>query len=393
MPGPARPWTSYSEVIASLRRRWDTGSYLTAAATENWQPIGIPLRGPTATQLAQRFAEAQDWARTWNRVAQGDVRLEYTSVGGRFTGTNQVPSRAWIDGFEQLCKLLGVRPEARRFLQMLHETRAEKPGLVEWLTARPLRALRHESEWTRVLATVGWLNENADHGLYLRQIAVPGVDTKFIESHRSLLADLMDALPHGREPAADVPRSEFARRYGFLGKPEYIRLRHLDPTARTAGFSELTVRADELQAMPASTHTVCVVENEITFLALPTIPGTLAILGSGYRVGAKVEQLPWLVDTDVVYWGDIDTHGFAILDRLRGRCPHARSTLMDLRTLLTHRDQWVTEPDPTRTRLDRLDAAETELYRALIDGDFGPGIRLEQERIQYSLVEQALQRS
>ncbi len=390
MPGTARPWTSHTDVIALLRKRWDTGTYLTAAAAEAWQPICVPLRGPTATQLAQRFADAQDWARTWIRVASADLRLEYSSVGGRFTGANQIPSRTWIDEFDQLCRLLGVQGESDRFTRVLDETRANEPGLVEWVTARPMRALRHANEWTRVLATVAWLNENSDHGLYLRQIAVPGVDTKFIESHRALLADLIDELPHGRKPATDAPRGDFARRYGFVAKPEYIRFRHLDPETASAGFSELTVRADELQTMPAGIRRVFVVENEVTFLALPPVPSALAIFGSGYRVGAKVELLTWLTEVELVYWGDIDTHGFAILNRLRARCPRTKSILMDLETLLAHRDQWVAESEQTRARLDRLDAAEAGLYRTLIDGDVGPSIRLEQERIQYPLVEKVL---
>lgn len=389
MPGAARAWTTYAEVIAALRRRWDTGTYLTAAATGTWQPIDIPLRGPTATQLAQRFADAQDWARAWSHVTDRGLRLVHANVGGRFTGANRIPSRARIDEFDQLCRLLGVRSEAERFARMLDQTRDREPGLVDWLAARPMRALRHEHEWARVLATVAWLNENSDHGLYLRQIAVPSVDTKFIESRKALLADLIDALPHGRKPTAAVPRGEFARRYGFLDKPEYVRFRHLGPDT-AIGFSELTVRTDEFRTIPAGTWRVYIVENEITFLALPPVPGGLAIFGSGYRVGAKVERLPWLAEVELVYWGDIDTHGFAILNRLRARFPHAASILMDLETLSAHRDQWVTEADQTKALLDHLDAAETELYRTLIDGDLGPSIRLEQERIRYPLVEAAL---
>lgn len=390
MPASARPWTSPADVIALLRRRWETGAHLTAVAESAWQPICVPLHGPTATQLAQRFADAQDWARSWTRDASMGLRLEYASVGGRFTGANQIPSRAWIDEFDQLCTLLHVQSEAARFARMLDETRTSEPGLVEWVTAKPPRALRHAHEWPRVLATVAWLNANTDHGLYLRQIAVPGVDTKFIENRKALLADLIDAMPHGRKPAANVPRGDFAHRYGFLDKPEYIRFRHLDADANHAGFRELTVRAEEFQTMPPGTRRVYIVENEVTFLALPPIPHALAIFGSGYRVGAKVEYLPWLTDTELFYWGDVDTHGFAILNRMRAKHPHTKSILMDVETLLAHQDQWVAENEQARGKLDHLDAAETELYRTLIDGDLGPSIRLEQERIQYPLAEAAL---
>ncbi len=40
-------------------------------------------------------------------------------------------------------------------------------------------------------------------------------------------------------------------------------------------------------------------------------------------------QAGWLARCQVYYWGDIDTHGFAILDQLRTHIPHARSLLMD----------------------------------------------------------------
>jgi hypothetical protein len=93
---------------------------------------------------------------------------------------------------------------------------------------------------------------------------------------------------------------------------------------------------------------------------------------------------------DVAYWGDIDTHGFAILNRLRHHVPQARSILMDRPTLLAHRDQWVREPAPTTAALDLLDPAEQALYRDLVTAEFGAAIRLEQERISFAAIEQAL---
>ncbi len=132
-----------------------------------------------------------------------------------------------------------------------------------------------------------------------------------------------------------------------------------------------------------------VVENEITYLAFPLPTAAMVIFGGGYAVGV-LEPLGWLTGLDLVYWGDIDTHGFAILNRLRRRFGHARSMLMDRATLLAHRSQWVTEARPVTARLDRLDQDEHELYRDLVDGTLGPSVRLEQERIGFTAVEQAL---
>jgi hypothetical protein len=93
-----------------------------------------------------------------------------------------------------------------------------------------------------------------------------------------------------------------------------------------------------------------------------------------------------------VYWGDIDTHGFAILSRLRGRFPHVRSMLMDRETLLTHKDQWVREPSPVTGLLSGLTADEAALYADLAGDVYGDRVRLEQERVAFGAVERALRR-
>jgi hypothetical protein len=132
-----------------------------------------------------------------------------------------------------------------------------------------------------------------------------------------------------------------------------------------------------------------VIENEITYLAFPRPGDAIVIFGGGYAVD-MLEPLGWLTDLDLIYWGDIDTHGFAILNRLRHRFGHARSMLMDRGTLLAHRSQWVTEPRPTAASLDLLDADEAELHRDLLNGTLGPSVRLEQERIAFAAIERAL---
>ena len=94
------------------------------------------------------------------------------------------------------------------------------------------------------------------------------------------------------------------------------------------------------------------VENEVTFLSLPVPVEGVVIWGKGFDID-KAGSLPWLQDAEVHYWGDIDTHGFAILNQLRAWLPHAHSFLMDRETLLAHRGRWGTE----RMKRPRFDAA------------------------------------
>jgi hypothetical protein len=377
----AKPWTRPADVRDTLRKRWPL---LLAAFTagQEWVPAQVPLRGPGPAEIGERLAEVQDWAAEWERAARGPLRVEYKKVGGRHIGTNLIPCRAWVDGYDQAWALLGTQGEVRRLTELADRTKADCPRLVPWLERRPVKALELAGDWASLLATVRWIDERQVPGMYLRQVDVPGVDTKFIGRYKTVLAELLDLqLDPGR---VDERAADFEGRYGFRRKPGYVRFRS------TAGpYRELQVRADEFTVPPPGAARVYVVENEITYLAFPLPADAIVIFGGGYAVQV-LESLSWLAGLDLVYWGDLDTHGFAILNRLRHSFPHARSMLMDRATLLAHQAQWVTEPSPTTAALGLLTPAEQELYRALVTGQFGPAVRLEQERIAFSSLETAL---
>jgi len=380
--GPAR-WTRPADARAAVRKRWDSGALLgRLAAGQDWEPLAVAIRGPSARQIGEQLAEVRQWAAEWAEAADGPLRVEYKQVGGRHFGVNSLPCRAWLDSYDNAWALLRVGPDVRRLTGLIDAARGTR--LVPWLASHPMRALRFADAWERLLATVGWIEHRQAPGAYLRQIDVPGVDTKFIERHKGVLGDLLDAQLDPSRVRAGV--SDFAERYGFLRRPGYVRFR---AAGGFRGFSELSVRAGELTAPPDGVRRVYVLENEITYLAFPVPPAAMAILGGGYAVPV-LDLLGWLAGLDVVYWGDIDTHGFAILNRLRHRLPHAHSMLMDRATLLGHRDRWVTEPSPTALRLDRLDRAESALYGDLVSGSYAPSVRLEQERISFSAIEKAL---
>jgi len=376
-------WTRPADVRAAVRKKWDSGALLTRFASgQGWEPFGVPIHGPTASQIGERLAEVRRWAAEWAQAANGPLRVEYKQIGGRKFGTNSLPCRAWLDGYADAWALLNVGADVRRLNKLIEA--AHGSLLIPWLIAHPMRALRLADDWDKLLATVRWIEQCQVPSMYLRQVDVPGVDTKFIERHKGVLAELLDAQ---LDPSRVlVGARDFAVRYGFLRKPAYVRFR---VAGRFRGFSELFVRTDEFTAAPDGVTRAYVMENEITYLAFPVPEAAMAILGGGYAVSV-LAPLGWLTSLDVVYWGDIDTHGFAILDRLRSHVPHARSMLMDRATLLAHRDHWSAEPVPATAPLDRLDHDEAALFADLISNTYGSSVRLEQERIRFSAVESAL---
>lgn len=103
-------------------------------------------------------------------------------------------------------------------------------------------------------------------------------------------------------------------------------------------------------------------------------------------------RIPWLRHIQGRYWGDLDTHGFAILHRARTQLPYLTSILMDEATLMGCRDLWSTEACPYQgSGLDRLTAAEQALLEALQNNHWDQNLRLEQERIAWPVVCAALQ--
>lgn len=179
-----------------------------------------------------------------------------------------------------------------------------------------------------------------------------------------------------------------------MRKPSYVRFR-FGAGGETAsllpvGFSEVSARIDELSKVNLPAPTVFIIENEITYLAFPLPVDAIAIFGSGFGL-ASLEGLTWLHQKTLYYWGDLDTHGFVILDQLRQRFPHAVSLMMDAPTLLEHSDHWTVESRPATSPLAHLTGDERALYHDLIEDRYGTNLRLEQERIRFSYIEAAVE--
>ena len=222
-------------------------------------------------------------------------------------------------------------------------------------------------------------------GQYIRQLDIHGIDTKFIEQHKPVLAELLDmVLP---ETAVNAMHKRFEQRFGLKYDEPTVRFRILDTSLTIAGFSDLSLPLSQFKTLQTDVDTVFITENKINGLSFPEVNRALVIFGLGYGVQMPAEVV-WLLTRSIYYWGDIDTHGFAILSQLRSHFPQTRSLLMDQNTMLEHRLFWVVEPGEKRfaDELKNLTGPEQELFTALCSNSLGTNVRLEQERIQYEYV-------
>lgn len=405
-------WTSPADLRLQVQKLWDGGELLAACmdeafpqdslmgvtlATKLTFPKRLRLSGPTSDELSAQFDVAKAWVAQLQGVTT-HLRIVQREFRHRVLGVNKVPDEIWLDTLDDALALLGKKKEARLFVQQVKLTSTHFVQLLPWLKKRPLTALALGDDWPRLLAVVAWLRAHPRPGIYLRQVNIPGIDSKFIEQYRHVLAQLLDlSLPAQAIENAAVGAAQFCARYGFRDKPLRIRFRLLDPRlgffsctgAQHAGAQDVQITQQAFAQLALKLQRVFITENEVNFLAFPLVPGSMVIFGGGYGFEA-LGTAPWLHACPVHYWGDIDTHGFAILDQLRAQLPHAQSFLMDRNTLMAHTAHWGQEPEPQLRDLQRLSQDEQAMLDDLRHHRLKERLRLEQERIGYGWVLQAL---
>jgi hypothetical protein len=390
----ASDWTTPEALRSQVQRAWETGRILAASLVEEPRfPLPLRLRRPDNAALSTRFEEVRRWIRALEEgsreVTGHGYMLEWTEVHHRQLGLNRVPCAAIIPTRADALRLLRKSREAERFDELAAATLQAFPELRDWVVKRPLCLLEHADAWERVLAVLAWFRAHPRPGLYLRQLDIPGVDTKFIERRAGLLSELLERLLPPEAMVAGLPRSDFEGRFGLRTKPARVRFRLLEPRLHIQGLSDLTVTAAEFAGLSPPVERVFITENEVNGLVFPEVPRSLVIFGLGYSL-ERLGEVSWLASKHLYYWGDLDTHGFAMLDQLRAAFPHARSMLMDRETLLAHEALWVEEPEQHTGVLGRLTEVESALFRDLQQDRWRPRVRLEQERIRYGWLERAL---
>ena len=331
-------WTTPGDLRAQVQKMWDKGLILASLVnSEALFPRHLVLKKPSSAELANRFQEVRAWIAELKQLPH--YRVVMRQLRHHVIGSNAVPDEIWIDTLDAALALIGKDRDAKRFSALVTHTRDRHPALLPWLERRPLKALEMAEDWPYLLDVIQWMQSHSRPGIYLRQIDVQGVHTEFIETYRPVLTEMLDiALPHEGVYTETFGASQFCRRYGFLDKPLRIRFRMLDSTlALLPGNADqdIAVNQDAFNQLDLKVGRVFIAENEINFLAFPKLPVSMVIFGAGYGF-EMLAQAKWLNQCAIHYWGDIDTHGFAILDQLRAYFPHAESFLMDRKTLKAH---------------------------------------------------------
>ena len=332
-------------------------------------PVSIGLHPPTEAVALGDIPGTARWARSWESVegVQWAVR-RFASAG-----TQRVPERLVLPRAQDVAAFIGKARHwaelKRRAEALLTLSGADAP--TEFGTAVAATAVAwiqlDTADFGRLHAVLLWLSRNPASGLYLRQLPIRGVDTKWIGRHQRLVTRLHAALTGS--PGL-----------GLASAPEMIRMRFLDQRLAPGGLGDVSAPLPEFSLLELEPARILVFENLQSVLAVPASPGTVVIHGSGYAVD-RLAAIPWVRRRGVTYWGDLDSHGFAILNRLRAQDIEVATVLMDVKTLDEFADLCVIEPTPARGSMSHLLPAENSVMQVLAERG---NLRLEQERIAWN---------
>ena len=385
-------WSDLKWIIDQLQRKWDNGLIpRELLKSTGLFPLTLSLKKPSNLEISSSFTDVYAWVRAIREASKKERGYGYELVEKeiihRQSGRNSIPTHAVIPTIEDALKLTKKNHDADNIQKSAQLILSEWSLLGEWVQKYPLKVLQYYNDWTGILSVLRWFCEHPNSGIYMRQMDIPGVDTKFVESRRRILTELLDKVL--QERYIDYRATSFEKRFGLCEKPTRIRMRFLDPEMYLSGLEDITAPTKQIALLNPKASTVFITENEVNGLSFPKMNKSIVIFGLGYAIDV-INTIGWLKEKVIYYWGDIDTHGFAMLDQVRSFLPQAKSLLMNEDILLNVRDLWVEEDKPFYGNLFRLSEDENQLFRSLQDNLWGENVRLEQERIPFKRVQEEI---
>lgn len=351
--------------------------------------LSMPLKRPQDIETS--WDELLAWQDFWRKAPKAsdghplwhveEKRKQTVSFGKQL-----MPVCVFIDTPEDAMALLGLTKKKKEFLAGLSAVESQMPSLRDWYLTYFGR-ISAEDFFPVALSIARFMLEQEQREGYLREMAIPGVDTKFLENHNFLMRTLWNALfPENTAESSDELWEKL-----FVQKvpTPSICVRSLDEHLRFAGVRKLFLSQDDIADFQPPHRRIFITENKVNGYTFPDAEDSLILFGMGYGVLEMAESAPWLADKEIYYWGDLDHDGFNILSNLRKVLPEMKihSFLMDKETLLAYVDPKVKDTGNTTTIPDYLTVSEKMAWKLIHDN----GWRLEQERIPHEEVEWAVE--
>jgi hypothetical protein len=377
-------------------KSWTNQTFLKSMLSkETFFPLLIPAGMVSSKQMMENFSIIQDnieKLRAQDKKSLGaGYEILYTEINHRKLGNQLLPRQICIQTKQDFLFLIKKQKAFTLFEKGFNLLMASLPDLYPFLAQNPMMVLKYYDVLFDLILVCKFFIDNPNPLKYLRELDIPGVDTKFIENHKQVLKPMLDIIlpSHAvNKKFVKISNHGFEKRFNLKYDMPLIRFRLLDSNLiNDFRLQDISTTIEEFSCLALPIEKVFITENKINGLSFPMKPDSMVIFGLGYGIQA-LKHSSWLASKQIFYWGDIDTHGFAILSMMRQYFSNTQSFLMDRTTFFGFEKLWVKESKNQRStgRLAHLTCDEQRLYQDLVDNTHGEMIRLEQERISYEYV-------
>ena len=309
--------------------------------------------------------------------------IDYQTIKTKSIGTQSLPTIIYFDKEKDFLKFLGKEKEVDNFINDWRLIHSHFPELKDWIIRNPTKIIQQQGKWESIIKVCNYFKNYPKPNLYIRELPA-NVHTKFIESNQSIIAELLNIIIQNH---VNPHEKEFEKRFNLKFREPLVRFKILDKHISETYFSaldDISIPISQFESLKLPLKQVIIVENKINLLTialtLPAMKNTIAIFGQGNAV-TNIQNAKWINDINVLYWGDIDVHGFEMLSRIRKYFNHTQSILMDKTTFDKYFENDSGKPTTDATTLN-LNGNEKELYNLLKTNNW----RLEQEKIPFDYV-------
>ncbi len=329
---------SPEDLAGQLTRQWHSADRREHLLLDSraW-PRQVTIGCPSPTVFTQHTALVREHIARWRAVTVGEVQWQPITFRSA-AGPVSLPQHWQLRSPEDWAQASGdaqVQLELQRLQYLLHRADARFHSLL--VRQRSLWRDRNDDEVAQAAALALELEPGIAAGRPLRSLALAGIDSKFMERHRTLITALLDIRFDGQ--ASQLGLSSFldAADEG----DHWLLVAPLSPGLLP--FAQQRVRARELRDAPLPAKRILLIENDRCLHLLPTLPDTIAVLGSGLDLAWLCTD--WLRERRIGYWGDMDTWGLCMLARARALQPHLEVFLM-MRSLFDSLADTLAVPEP-----------------------------------------------
>ncbi|MDX1958007.1 MAG: DUF2220 family protein [Leptospiraceae bacterium] len=313
--------------------------------------------------------------------------IEWETSNARNSGKNNLPSTIYFSNKSDYLKFIDKENEFFILEEDANLMLEKFPELNTWFLENPSKLISISDDLEKILSIFEFFKKNPRPNLYLRELPIEGIDTKFIERNKSILIEILDIILDSDNIL--LSEDSIEKRYYLKTKPILIRFRILSDNYSLfpKGVRDISIPISEFKTLVFSEKNVFITENLINFLSFPNQEDSIIICGGGYSV-LNLNQLENLQDKEIYYWGDIDMNGFDILSKFREFFPTTKSFLMDTITYQYYSHLAVSTNISIKSIPNNLTRDEFELFDFLSKKQTGN--RLEQEKIPFDCVKEKL---